>query len=182
MAILLANALSTLTLTGLIWFVQVVHYPLFAEVGRANFQAYEREHRRRTGWVVGAPILIELVTSAALVVRPPPGVPGALTWIGLALAVAITVSTALVQGPLHARLEQAWSDPLTAGSCARTGSAPRRGAPVRCSCSAWWRPRSGREPGPTPGAETPAGIGGPELSPRGVQSARTRARRNRGRG
>ena len=92
--LLLANAVSTLTLTGLIWFVQVVHYPLFAEVGRADFRAYEREHRRRTGWVVGMPMLVELATSAALVLRPPPGMPVVVTVIGLAVAGAIMASTA----------------------------------------------------------------------------------------
>ena len=31
--LLLLHAAATLFMTGLIWFVQVVHYPLFARVG-----------------------------------------------------------------------------------------------------------------------------------------------------
>lgn len=33
-AVLLANVASTLSMVGLAWFVDVVHYPLFAAVGR----------------------------------------------------------------------------------------------------------------------------------------------------
>ena len=39
---------ATAAMTGLIWFVQVVHYPLFAAVGADQFVAYEVAHQRRT--------------------------------------------------------------------------------------------------------------------------------------
>ena len=38
--VLLANVASTLILVGLIWFVQVVHYPQFERVGSAAFADY----------------------------------------------------------------------------------------------------------------------------------------------
>ena len=37
----------TSALFGLIWIVQVVHYPLFGRVGREGFAAYESAHRGR---------------------------------------------------------------------------------------------------------------------------------------
>ena len=40
MAILLANAAATLFMTGVGWFVQVVHYPLLGCVGADEFRAY----------------------------------------------------------------------------------------------------------------------------------------------
>jgi hypothetical protein len=40
-------------MVGVIWFVQVVHYPLFAAVGRDGFADYELAHQRRTAFVVG---------------------------------------------------------------------------------------------------------------------------------
>ncbi len=40
----LAHITATLYMTGLIWFVQIVHYPLFARVGNAEFSAYEQRH------------------------------------------------------------------------------------------------------------------------------------------
>ena len=41
---LLVHVVATLVMTGLIWFVQIVHYPLMAKVGRADFAEYERLH------------------------------------------------------------------------------------------------------------------------------------------
>lgn len=38
-------------MTGLIGFVQVVHYPLFDGVGKSDFAAYEAQHTWRTGFV-----------------------------------------------------------------------------------------------------------------------------------
>ncbi len=52
MTILLLHALATWTLVGLIWFVQMVHYPLFSLVTGETSPRYAAEHQRRTSWVV----------------------------------------------------------------------------------------------------------------------------------
>ncbi|MHC4550745.1 MAG: hypothetical protein ACYTEZ_18450 [Planctomycetota bacterium] len=103
-ALLLVHAAATLFMCGLIWFVQIVHYPGFATVGRAEFTAYEAAHTRRTGWVVTAPMLIELATALALVVRPPAALPTASVWLGLGLVAVLWLSTGLLQMPAHRRL------------------------------------------------------------------------------
>jgi hypothetical protein len=103
-SLLLACLASTLFMTGLIWFVQVVHYPLFGRVGPAAFGPYHAEHARRTTWVVVVPMVAELVTSALLTAYRPAGTPPALAWAGLAAAALAWASTALVQVPLHGRL------------------------------------------------------------------------------
>jgi hypothetical protein len=105
-----ADLICASFLTGLIWFVQVVHYPLFAAVGPDAFAAYHRAHTRRTTLVVAAPMLIEMATSLTLVVRPPMGVDRTLPWVGLTLVVAIWLITALVQVPLHGRLAREGRD------------------------------------------------------------------------
>ena len=65
--LLLAHAGTTLFMVGLVWFVQVVHYPLFGRVGEDEFVAYSR----LTGWVVGPPMLLEAATTTApLFIRP----------------------------------------------------------------------------------------------------------------
>jgi hypothetical protein len=53
--VLLLQAAATLFMTGVIWFVQVVHYPLMARVGAAGFPDYEAAHARLTGYVVVGP-------------------------------------------------------------------------------------------------------------------------------
>lgn len=103
--VLLAHAASTLYLVGLIWMVQAVHYPLFAQVGEAQAQAYARLHVARITWVVGPPMLVELATAVWLVVRTPPGLPAWAPWVGLLLLALIWLSTAALQVPEHRRLE-----------------------------------------------------------------------------
>jgi hypothetical protein len=102
--ILLANAVATLFMTGLIWFVQVVHYPLFAAVGSPEFPAYSRLHQSFTTMVVGPPMLIEAITAGLLVFSRPAGVSAWIPWLGLALVGVIWISTALLQIQAHGRL------------------------------------------------------------------------------
>jgi hypothetical protein len=99
--LLILHAAATLYMTGVIWFVQIVHYPLFSSVGRPGFTEYEREHVRRTGRVVVGPMLTELASSVAVVWA----VGGPLAWIGLALVGVIWTSTWYWQVPAHRRLE-----------------------------------------------------------------------------
>lgn len=102
--ILVGQAATTWFMTGLIWFVQLVHYPLMSNVGSESFARYHLEHRRRTTWVVGPPMLIEGVTAVALVFRPPGAVPPWQVWLALGLVATIWLSTATLQVPRHTRL------------------------------------------------------------------------------
>ena len=88
-------------MVGLIWFVQVVHYPLFGSVGREGFAEYSQAHSRLTGFVVDPPMLLEAGTGVALVLRPPDGVPFSLPVLGLVLLAAVWLSTAFLQSPQH---------------------------------------------------------------------------------
>lgn len=104
--VVLANITSTLVLVGLIWFVQVVHYPQFAQVGKDHFADYQSAHVRSTTWVVALPMLVEAVTSAVLAWSPPSQELAFACWIGMALVVAIWLSTVLVQVPKHNALRE----------------------------------------------------------------------------
>jgi len=103
-ALLLIQLLATGFMTGLIWFVQVVHYPLFARVGSGEFVAYEDEHVRRTTIVVAPAMLIEAASSLALLVIIQGNTLRLLAWIGAALLAIIWLSTALLQVPCHRQL------------------------------------------------------------------------------
>ena len=105
-AIFLVHAVSTLVMLGVIWFVQVVHYPLFESVGHDAFAAYEQAHTTRITWIVMPTMLAELGAAVALLWHRPPAVSSALVWTGLALLFVIWMSTALVQVPLHSRLQE----------------------------------------------------------------------------
>ena len=56
---LLTNAFATLAMVGLIWFVQVVHYPLFAKVGNSCFAARYAPGETDTQRVVVRPAHLE---------------------------------------------------------------------------------------------------------------------------
>ena len=97
---------ATLYMVGLIWFVQVVHYPLFAYIGSAEFQAYEKRHTGWITWIVGPPMLIEGITACGLTWYGPPELITWSWWINLALLAVLWLSTALVQMPCHRRLSR----------------------------------------------------------------------------
>ncbi len=104
--LLSVHLLATAAMVGLIWFVQVVHYPLFAAVGVDGFTDYERQHTRLTGYVVGPPMLTEGITTLLVFFAPGPDLGRLLPTIsGLLLAVALG-STILLQVPLHGSLSE----------------------------------------------------------------------------
>ena len=67
--ILLANVVSTLFMVGLIWMVQIVHYPLFDDVGQENYVRYQQRHQRNITYVVAPVMFVELATSILLLFR-----------------------------------------------------------------------------------------------------------------
>ena len=126
--VLIANAVATLAMVGLIWFVQVVHYPLLAHLDAAGIA----EHQRLTGYVVALPMAVEAITAALLVIDRPGGVPASATWIGAALVVAVWASTALLQVPMHRALAGGAGDVrrLVRDNWVRTAAWTARGAVV----------------------------------------------------
>ena len=108
--ILMIHTGSTLYMVGLIWFVQLVHYPLFAAVGEHNYDRYHDGHVSRTGLAVGPPMLMEAGTALWLALFME-GFNQDLAWAGLALVFFIWVVTAVFSVPAHGRLAQAF-DPV----------------------------------------------------------------------
>jgi hypothetical protein len=119
-ALLVATHLAvTAAMVGLIWFVQVVHYPLFTRVGSDGFAAYERAHQQRTAYVVGPFMGLEGVLALVLAADPPGDVGRALPLVGLALLGIVQASTVLLQVPAHGRLGGGF-DPGAARRLVRT--------------------------------------------------------------
>ncbi len=107
---LLLNFAATGMMIGIIFFVQIVHYPLFARVGREGFARYEAEHSRRTTIVVVVPMLVELATGAWLLFRTPAGMPSWVFSVGFALITVVWLSTFLLQVPRHTLLGRGWNE------------------------------------------------------------------------
>ncbi len=71
LTIFLTQVFSTWFLVGLIWTIQVVHYPLFGAVGADRFVSYEAAHSRLITLVVAPMMFVELAGSVALVMSRP---------------------------------------------------------------------------------------------------------------
>ena len=102
--ILLLNCISTWAMVGLIWLIQVVHYPLFAKVGEQQFDEYSKDHQRLITFVVLPIMFVELATAFLLWSFRPNGIPDMLVVTGIALVVLIWGSTFLIQVPQHGKL------------------------------------------------------------------------------
>ena len=95
------QAFSTLALVGLIWTIQVVHYPLFGHVGERQYAEYQVQHMRRITWVVGPLMLVEAASSLLLLILAPSD---PLAIAGFGLVVVIWLSTVCLQMPCHSKL------------------------------------------------------------------------------
>ena len=95
---------STLYMVGLIWFVQLVHYPLHGSVGPEHFVIYQQRHMQWTSFAVGPAMLIEAGTALTLFFAPSPLFPSWAPALGLGLLVLIWASTAFLQVPFHNQL------------------------------------------------------------------------------
>lgn len=101
--LLLLNFALSAYLTGLIWTVQLAHYPGFAYVAPDKFAAFHQHHSRSISWVVLAPMVLELGLAAWLAWQGRSAL-GAAVWWALALVLLIWVATFLVSVPFHNRL------------------------------------------------------------------------------
>jgi hypothetical protein len=117
--LLAIQAAATLTMAAITLFVQVVQYPLFAEVGPERYTAYQRGHMWRITAIVFPTMLIEAACAGILVAFRPDAIPVWMVALGLALVIVVWLSTALLQGPAHRELEQGF-DPAVHRRLLRT--------------------------------------------------------------
>ena len=122
----LVGAAATWYLTGIVWLVQRVNYPLLRSVGAAEFAAYEQAHVRRIGPVVGPAMLVEGCASLLLTAWRPAYVTAGDAVLGAALVVVTWASTFLLQVPAHDRLragfDAAWHHRLVRSNRIRTAA------------------------------------------------------------
>lgn len=105
-----AELAATLVLTGLIWTIQIVHYPLMARVGRDVFVAYEAAHVKRIGGLVAPLMAAEAVLATAAIFTRAGTTDPMLLWAGLGLLGVVWLVTALLSVPCHARLERGFDE------------------------------------------------------------------------
>ncbi len=104
MTIFWINIASTWFMVGIIWFVQIVHYPLFGYVGSKEFETFHEHHKILITPVVGFVMIVELVTTGILIFQIPVGIPNWTVIVGIILIGVIWISTLFLQIPYHNKL------------------------------------------------------------------------------
>jgi len=99
--LLLLHTAVTWALTGLIWTIQIVHYPLLEHVADTSFRAYHARHMWLVTWVAGPLILAEAGSAAILVFL---GERSVLFLGSMVPLLVVWGSTILHQVPIHDRL------------------------------------------------------------------------------
>jgi hypothetical protein len=112
--LLLIHASATLMLVGLIWLIQLVHYPGFGWVGPERFVEYEGFHTRAITPLVLVLMGTELVTGGLLLGMNASSNERVLLLIGAALMGVIWLQTAFIAVPLHGRLASGYDADLIA--------------------------------------------------------------------
>ena len=103
---LLTCAASTFYGVGMIWVLQLNHYPLYASVGRDALANYMAAHNRRLLLPIVLPSLIAAASSLWLWVEAPAGSAASIPFVIVLLNGCVMASTILVQGPAHRQLER----------------------------------------------------------------------------
>ena len=111
-ALALANVVLAAYMTGVVWIVQRVHYPLLAHVAAPRFGG----HARRITPVVGPAMLAQVAVAAALVLADP----APLVVLNASLVAVVFGATVLVVGPMHDRLTPDGVPRLVAANWPRT--------------------------------------------------------------
>jgi hypothetical protein len=95
---------SAWVMVGIIWFVQVVHYPLLRRRDPDDYGELSRLNQKWTTYVVGPPMLIEAVCAVLSSALDRRLSETSWYWTASGLLVVIWLSTALLLVPLHRRL------------------------------------------------------------------------------
>jgi hypothetical protein len=96
----------TLYMSGMIWSIQILEYPLFALVGPNEFPAYHRRHNRGLPFLVILPSLAAFASAVVVIFTRPAPLP---LWASLVVAVLdlfFIIATVVQEAPLHAQLDR----------------------------------------------------------------------------
>ncbi len=98
------HALATWFMVGLIWTVHHVHYPLFADVGPAEYVEFQAEHVSRIGLVLAVPWLVEGVATLGLLLLARRRREIVTVLVGAVAAAGVLVISGLASAPAHSEL------------------------------------------------------------------------------
>lgn len=102
--VLVAGAIATWAMCGVIWVMQLVHYPMLVGYSAMSPVTAAVDHQRRITWIVGPLMAVEGTTALTLLVERPSTMSALAAWVAAALLGVALASTWLLQVPLHSLL------------------------------------------------------------------------------
>ncbi len=102
--LMVAQLVVTAALTGLIWIVQLVHYPGFRYVDHTQFSSFQQHHMRSISYIVVPLMLVEVVLSCWLQIDYWNRDEMYIITTANVLLVVIWVATFFVSTPIHSKL------------------------------------------------------------------------------
>ena len=103
--VILLNLITAWALAGLIWTIQLVHYPSFHLIDPARFEEFCSFHQRRITYIVAPLMLTELWVSVLLILR---GL-DFYTLSNFLIVGLLWICTVFLSMPLHKKLDSGFS-------------------------------------------------------------------------
>jgi hypothetical protein len=146
------HAAAAWFMVGMIWTIHLVHYPLFADVGEATYEAFQSEHVERIGtlllvpWAVEGAMVLALLWFACVAGRRDLRIPALVGAVAMAAVLAISAFwSAPAHGDLADGFDAAVHDRLMTANLIRTLAWTVRGAVAVWVIALVW-PRGTRSP------------------------------------
>ncbi len=105
------NFYSCIFLVGLIWTIQLVHYPSFNFVDKSKFSDFESFHSLRISWIV-VPIMLTELVSSIITLFTIDKAHFNLFLVSVVLLLFIWLVTLFISSPIHTKLLSGYSQPL----------------------------------------------------------------------
>ena len=97
-------------MSGVIWVVQLVHYPSFLYTDKNKYKLFQEFHMSRIGFIVGPLMAVELITGAMLLIILK--LSNIYYFASMLLLIGIWFLTAIVFTRIHGKLLNGYSEKL----------------------------------------------------------------------
>lgn len=102
---LIGSLCFSVFMTGIIWFIQFVQYPLLNHISSFDFSCYFKKYISRISWIIFPVMIVEICFASWLSfmpLKPPLQIPILITYI---LLILVSLNTFLFQTPLNQKLQ-----------------------------------------------------------------------------
>ena len=103
------HIVATSIMIGVIWVIQLVHYPSFHYIDRNRYELFQDFHMRNISWIVFPVMSVELVTGILLIQSPIFGSSNKLFFISMILLALIWFLTATLFISIHKNLSKGFN-------------------------------------------------------------------------